>query len=499
MLTTSNPKGKDDRASRLFVAIVLGALVLLSMLAFLTLLPPQGEFLLRTLSIVFMCFVIYRVGLTRVMFGTEKRVLDLCIILSCLFLSAGPVLDFLVAPGEGGIVGTVLSALANSIDYATIYAVGTIFLGLLAVVLATSIEVDSPSVMSMLGEKGRPKHLDGYAIRTLVSFVLLVAFYIVVFDITLQWWSVITDTISILVIVISLAVAMMRGSTARLSFDRFLLYIESIDHKYYTKLVKLFHAPGTVLFGVAALLVFYPLSDLGVYLVPYVTNIPNITFQALGSVGHTPLVVFAYGIFVAKGTVMGVFASAAYVLNALAMIMALLLPALFWYRMFMKKTLTLSPLASAAFVAGVVCFLIAPGFSIGRLSENGGQMVGVDIKTNDIGDAPVMVAVLVSLAAGALVWLFARRFPLQLSLVVIGSVMAFLARYMMLYFSDVWSDMLKDALLFFHQLSVSGFLAGFLFICFLAVSVIFYVGSIAAYFYEVWVSLWHEAAHSRRL
>jgi hypothetical protein len=485
-------KKEDDKTARLFVAAVLGTLVILSMLAFLTILPPKGEFLLRTLSIIFMCFVIYRAGLTRAIFGTESQHLDLVIIGTCVFLSLMPVINFLVAPGEGGIVAIVLSALVNSLDYTTIYAIGTGLLLILAVVLALHLPVKSPSVMSMLGEKDHPKHPDGFAIRTLLSFVILVAFYIVMFDITLQWWGVITDTASILFIVTGLGIAMMRGSTSHISFSKFLLYLEGLDNKYYNKLIGLFHAPTTVLFGIAGLLVFYPLSDLGVFLVPYVTNIPNAIFQALSPQTHIPLSVLAYDVFAQNGITSGTFATLAYVLCAIAAIMALFLPAFFWYRAFMKRTLTLSPLISSLFIAGVTCFLIAPAFGMQALSSTNAQLVGVDITSNSLVNSPVIAAVLLAIVTGTITWLLARRFPHLFSLIIILAVIIFLGRYMTLYFGDVWSDLLSNALTFLHTATVNSFLSGFLFLCFLAISAIFYAGAIVVYCYEIGMSVWVE-------
>jgi predicted membrane protein len=63
---------------------------------------------------------------------------------------------------------------------------------------------------------------------------------------------------------------------------------------------------------------------------------------------------------------------------------------------------------------------------------------------------------------------------------------------MLLYFTDVWSDLVSEAISFLQTPALLSFIAGFLFIAFLALSALFYIGALAVYVYEIWVSLWHE-------
>jgi len=475
------------------VLLLLGIITLLSVLSFLQLLPVGGEFVLRVLGITFMFYVLYRARIMYVIFGEERRWANVLLLGTCALASARTLVSALTEPSFDNLVTVVLEALTASIDDATMYAIAGVLFLCLGALFASRLHVRKPSVMAMIGESGLPRTPYQSIVRTILIAILLSAFYIVVFDITLQWWGVILQTASIVIIVGILIGQTLRHPKARISLGDFLLAIEDIDSFYYTKLVRLMHSRATILFGVAALLVFFPLSDLGVFLVPYTLNVPNGAFEQLAEPRlHSPLSALAYESALALGGVEAAAAVVAYVLNAVGAIMVLLLPALLWLRMFRKRTLTLSPLGSAVFIACALCFLLAPAFALERLSETTTTMVGVDIQTRPLTDQPVVAAVLISVAAGIVTYLLARRLTVLVSLVVVLLSLAFLARYVLLYFTDVWNDLLQNALVFLNGAGSVNFIAGALFLSFLAMSVLFYVGALASYLYEVWVSLWHE-------
>ena len=471
---------------------IAGLFAVLSVLSFLTLLPVYGEFLLHLLSVLFLCLLLARSHLSKIIFGEEKPWVCWSILGVCVLLSLHGILTTLLEPLTGGFLYALIGALNNSIDDGVLYGIGIVLIAVLSVVFTLKIKVKAPSVMAMLGEKGEPKHLDAYTIRSIVTFFTVIAFYILVFDILLQWAGIIGGSATIIAIVAVLFTAIIHQSTEHMSFRRFAVFIEDLDERIFGGLIDLFHSRITVFFGVAALLVFYPLSDLGAFVLPYVTNIPNSIILHLPLASHTPLPVLAYRTALSLGGVTGFFAAIAYILDGLAAIMILFMPALFWYRVFTKKTMTISPWASAVFVGSVICFLVAPAMSLARLSETSTTMVGVDVMTHSLTGAPVTIAVILGIIAGVIVWLVARKHPTQVSIAVIGFTLVFLARYMIAYFADVWSSLLQEALAFLHVPSGFGLLDGFLFLCFLAISAIFYIGSLAVYFYEIWVSLWHE-------
>ncbi|MEK6822316.1 MAG: hypothetical protein AABY13_00685, partial [Nanoarchaeota archaeon] len=425
------------KPSKLAVYIMAGVLALLSVLSFLTVLPPLGEFVLRAFAIVFLCILLYYTKIADVLFGVDNKPVTLAIIASCLLLSVRPIIEGLLAPLPSGFLYTLLLSISNSISDVTTYAVGTVVFAVLAVVVTLTITPRAPSVLAMMGEQGRIKRLDGYAIRSVLVFFVLAGFYILVFDIILQWAGIIASSATIIAIIAWLLHTILHPGSAGTTLRKFVLFIESIDESIFGNVVRLFHDRTTVLFGIAALLAFYPLSDLGVFLIPYITNIPN-TLSSTFTLGtHTPLAALAYDAFNA-GYVQGTFASVAYILNALAAVIVLFLPALYWYRMFRKRTLTLTPIASAIFLAGATCFLLAPAFTLGRLSTTDTNLVGVDIMTRPLAGSPIVAAVLFALCVGAATYLLARRFTVQLSLAAIALTLVFLARYMMLYFLDVW-------------------------------------------------------------
>jgi hypothetical protein len=361
----------------------------------------------------------------------------------------------------------------------------------------SGLRIRAPSVLAMLGENGRatgPRRI----VRAAVIFVVLVAFHVLIFDITLQWWNLIIGTAFIIVALGLLIISVVNQRRINLSVKRFLLIIENFEHFLYEHFVGLFQSRRTLLFGIAALLVLYPLSDLAAYLIPYATNIMNSGYDALFAMpNHLPLAPLAYRAF-AIGQTEGILATLVYGLNAIALMLGLMLPAVFWYRMFRKRTLTLSPAAIGTACASAVCFVMAPVFAFGRLSLTGLPFVGVDIMTQEIPIAGLGLVLGIALVVGVLAYLLARRYSTPLSFVVITLALAFFGRYMLLYFTDVWSDLVTEAIGFLQTPALLSFIAGFLFIAFLALSALFYIGALAVYVYEIWVSLWHEHHQRQR-
>jgi hypothetical protein len=489
-------KSADDKREAAIIYSLIGLLGLLSATSYLALLPTAAEFVMHALSIFFIGLMLYRAKLSWVLFGEERTNVTLAIIGVSMLMSVKTILVTLINTTPGGFIQLLLEATQASIGDVGLYALSALLFVVLSVWLS-GLRVKSPSVLDMLGEEGVVTGAKRI-VRAAVIFVTLVAFHVLIFDITLQWWSLIIGTAFIIIAMGLLVLNIVQHEHYNISFKRFLLIIENFEHFIYGHFSALFHKRSTLLFGIAALLVLYPLSDLAAYVIPYVTNIMNSGYSDLFSLpNHLPLAPLAYRAF-AAGRDVGILASLVYGLNAIAIFLGLCLPALFWYRMFRKRTLTLSPIASGVALTAAACAVLAPAFELGRLSLAGLPLVGVDIMTQEVPASGLLLVLALSAAVGMVTYLAAKRYPTQASFVVIALTLAFFGRYMLIYFADVWSELIGAAILFLQQGNLIGFIAGFMFIAFLALSTLFYIGALAVYVYEIWVSLWHEHHESER-
>lgn len=479
---------------KLFIYALLAIVGLLSVASYLAILPPGAQFMMFALSIVFFCFVLYRCDLGRVFFGIKDGQISLAVIFVSLIITVKTGIAVLLSSGVTGFVQVLLEATQRSLDDATVYALGAALLALLSLWFAR-FDVRAPSVLAMIGEKGRARGRH-YLVRAATIFVVLTAFHILVFDITLQWWNIVVGTAFIVATFVLLVLSVVEQQHFHVSFGRFLLIVEHLEDFLYEHFVEMFHRKHTVLFGIAALLVLYPLSDLAAFLIPYTTSIMNSGYAAVfAQPGHVPLAPLAYRAFAASQA-QGTLAVIVYTLNAMALLLGLALPALFWYRMFRKRTLSLSPGAVGLSLAAATTFLLAPAFELGMLSASGLPYVGVDIMTLELPLTGLGLTLALAGLLGVFGYMLAKRHPTQASFMVVVLSLAFFGRYMVLYFSDTWSDLVSAAITFLRTPGLIGLLSGFLFVAFVALSALFYVGALAVYFYEIWVTLWHE--HHKR-
>ena len=118
--------------------------------------------------------------------------------------------------------------------------------------------------------------------------------------------------------------------------------------------------------------------------------------------------------------------------------------------------------------------------------------------TQEIPVTGLLLTLVISAVVGVAGYLLGKRYATQLSLLAIALTLAFFGRYMLLYFTDTWSDLVSSAIFFLQTGGLAGLMSGFLFIAFLALSALFYIGALAVYVYEIWVSLWHEHNKSER-
>ncbi len=373
---------------------------------------------------------------------------------------------------------------------------GFVMLLALAVYFVSRIRIREPSLMNIIEEEGEPPKSPGkFIVRLAIVFLLLNFFYIAVFNLTLEWLGFAIDA-PLLMIAIFFYLLVWLKHHRKFSTDSVIFKVGNFGQDFYTRFISLFNTRRGLLLGLSGMLVLHMLTDIGNFILPYVTGLYSpFYFQEL-TAGHTP--VFGLGALFGSGTaslflsdiskVTGVSAvfklTYLYAANVIAILMIFAAPAFIWYYLFEKKDIDVPGYLLAVFFGSFICFVTAPAFRIGRI--NLPQLVGVDIMTQSILSShayaeTTVIAVSIAVAAATLLIAASRRHRPKLIIAALVITLYYFGRYIYFFFMDIGSYYVRIVA---GNLSIGEYFLGFYFFIFLALTIIFYVGGFFSFIYE---------------
>ena len=353
-----------------------------------------------------------------------------------------------------------------------------------------------PSLLDVLRNAGPPpdSHRKLCA-RAMLVFLLLVFFYVAVFNLTMEWLALAIDA-PLIVVAIFFYLMVWLKHHRRFNAEGFIYRVGSFGEGFYRRFISLFHSRDGLLLGISGMLVLHLLTDLGVFMVPYLTGLTDTMYLGELGAGHMPVLsindLFSAEkeslLFIDLAASSGIYASASlvflYFMNLIGMVTAFLGPALIWYLAFVRRPMALSRSLLGLFYGSMLCLLLVPAFSLGRISS--GSLVGVDVQTHSVAaqGLPVEWVALASLACIASVYLASRNSFLE-RLAARGAVLIvllFFAAYIYNYFVDI--------IRYYYSSLAALYAAGELVFAsclglMLAATVVFYAGGLVAYTVEL--------------
>lgn len=319
--------------------------------------------------------------------------------LSVLLLHGNSTISLTAMPT--GHNGMMLMYYNSILQYAPVIQKVSLILGvgiLLAVSIyaAYRIPIRKRSVLGVLKEEGNPT-----PVRVFWVFIILMGFFVMVFNLLFEWMTITNDAPLIAVAVVVLG-AMFFFSNIHLGFDEMIETLGNIGDDLYGKVLHLFMDSKTILLGISGFLVLHLLTDVGNYVAPSIFGWYETIYVRTTGGSHEPL----YSLISASMTadmVQNALTVAAYVLSTVGIILLLSLPAVIWYKIFrIRSTGSHEHLPDwkgwqVGLILGcITVFLIAPVFSFSALRE--AEIIGVNLTTQplDVSRAGVALA-----AAGA--------------------------------------------------------------------------------------------------
>jgi hypothetical protein len=372
---------------------------------------------------------------------------------------------------------------------------GMLILMYVAFRYATKLRIAQPSLMHVIKEEGVPP--ASYAKRLsrfLIIFALLNFFFLAVFNLTIEWLGVAVDD-SLIVLAVFFYLLLWLKYHNNFDPESLIFKIGNVGEEFYESFVKLFHSSAGILLGVSGMLVLHLLTDIGIFILPYITGLSESIYLAgneamhrplIGLIGHTGL------LFSDMNQVLGmadkISIAILYALNIIGISMLMLAPAYIWYLLFSKRPMEVPAWVIALFYAGLLTLVLAPAFSLGRMSSD--LLVGVDITTQSILDTLIFqpsLPVIAALVAGAAVILLSMSQYLKDKLIT-GAMVTSIAGfgiYAYLFLMDTSSYFVRSILQNIHAGQI--IIASYMLVLF-SMTLVFYVGGYFMYVYEIYRS-----------
>ena len=351
--------------------------LLLDLLGFLSLLPPDIEFFDKIIAWSLMALLLYSAKLSKVFFGVRDKQFDTWLIVS-YFLFV--IKDMLLVIYEVSLHDPYYAPLYNLIiQHAGEIQFGSFVLGaisLLAIsIYATRyIPIRKPSLLNVIGEEGATTNEWKKTWRYVRIFFVLNAFFVIVFNLAIEWIALLEDDIIAIASIALLihVVLRLRQKKKTINKHTLLFTIGEPIEKFYVKFIKLLQSKEKVFLVLSGMLIMHLLTDILVFIVPLIFggNVPDFS---------TPGVLHTSMVELIKSDLTH---TLLYALNIFAIVALMIAPAIIWYLIYTERKERVPIWLTLPFLISLATFYFSPAFVIKSIVSL--NFIGVDIGTQAI-------------------------------------------------------------------------------------------------------------------
>lgn len=457
----------------------LVALILLNIFDFFHLLPGDLDYIKKIISWTLIAYLFYKLDIPRILFGAGEKSqthhdINVLIIISYLLLAFKKFTASIIMLPEESLMFRgffeFIRANAAIMEMFTFIMGSTVLLAL-SCYMAVRCDIGKKSFMGIIYEAGEaPRHIGKVLVRGITIFLVLTSFFILLFDFVIEWLAIAVDApLAMFAIFFYLFYIIRRHK--KWDAQSFLYKMGNFGEDFYRRFISLFFERKTVFTAVTGILVLHLLSDIGSFIIPFITGFfKPVYFQFVDPSLHQNIyslmvsdLSISYSIL-ARLAVIGT-----YFLNIIAIILLLFLPAYIWYKLFRKEQITVSRIWLALFFASFSAILISPVFKLTSLYMP--WIVGVDIQTsNAVYPAAAAVTALAIFGFAMLASLFplAKRILIVLFLLIMN---IFFASYVYYFFISIAKYYIQAVIFLAER---SQYVTAFYFLIFFSIIMIFY-------------------------
>ena len=490
-----------------FEEFILVTLIVLDVLDFTEILPGDADYIKKIISWTVLSFVLFHVSITKVILGRRQRIVDIALIVSFFLLILKDMVGFANAAFieiQGTFVTDLYAYIIqhNQLFEVQFFLVGIILLTIISIYLAINEEVFSPSFLAIIHfHPSKSKNLFKILGRAIMTNLTLLAFFIIIFNLMMEWLAIAVDAL-IIVMTILFIIFLLIKHKERITPPKLMYDITESSEKFYEKFINLFHYKKTILLGISGMLILHILTELGNFLVPYITGIHDAIYFGNFYEGHYPLFNIipseTKSLFQMQAAALPlqsqIVIAAGMILNIIAVLYLILLPTFIWLHMFKHRKLALMQIPQLNLnkfhifmgTVSILFFLMRPSFVFASLRIPG--LIGVDIQTQFLNLSDIIPILEFSLFIGISMVLLSLPFRNLPKKIILTTTLAFFSYYIYLFFSTTVIYYLTTIQEWIST-TISIYLA-----VFLAINVLFYTIGMCAFFIELYVrrELWFE-------
>jgi hypothetical protein len=459
-------------------------LLFIEVLDFFAIIPPELEFLEKSLSLIAMPYLFYKVSITRVIFGRRERFFDAAIVISWALISINKIVGFAISVSEERILSSnIYTAIAQNfyiIEKAGFIA-GVVLLLVVSFLLIHE-PVERRCLMQIIHEQKKVRDWKHLLPRFFIIYLVLLAAYLLVYNFAIEWLASTVDAPLMMVVLLAYLVLIVKHGS-KLSTSKFLNDVSEKSEEFYERFITLFHDKKTVLVALTGILVLHLLVDIGHFIIPYVTGIMYTWYFAQMGPGHMPLFGRMTGDLSLSASFFQQFSVVCvYILNIVAILLLFIAPAYLWWCLYTKRHIY-PPRIQWLFFGSMVVFLLMPVFSMAKIDNK--MLMGVDMTTNQIaylGNVSWML--LAALGVMGIFWLLERKNPHRTAKIAFGVALLYFAYYIYLFFADVSKRYIEGVVASAHS---GQYFVSLHLLLFLTITIAFYVTGFLVFAYKAFV------------
>jgi len=481
------------------VLLILVAIKFLDIFGFF---PTDAGYIEKIISWTCMAYLLYKASLSDIFFGNKSIKLDIAIIFAYFMLLFKDLIEVARLSIDSAYFLKPLYRflLKNYQAYeVSTFFIGAILLLIIAIYVALKLEIKGPSIMHILHEDGTPtRSVSKTFVRFLSSYLILCGFFIIVFNLIMEWLTIAIDTPLVLIVVFAYIFILLKHHE-KFHVDSFLFKVGDITDSFYEEFVKFFQHKSLILFAISGMLILHSMTEIGAFTFPALTGTDNEMYgESLDSGAHRvifnmiPTTLSFFGKEVKEPSL---FAESVenesftrsieiwflYFLNIFALISLLFIPGLLWYRIFKRGTYAPNKLLVALFFASLAAFAVNPVFHLESLKDK--TIVGVDIQTSVLNFDQIFSAFALAVIIFFLIFYLYDEIREYL---ITGSILvsvAFFAKYIFLFFNSIVTYYIQYISILLKENNIA---AAVQFIVFMIILLVFYVFGLFTFLFELW-------------
>jgi len=466
--------------------IILITLIYLNIIEFFEVIPPVLNYTKKIISWIALGTLLYHASPTKIFFGQKNKSLDITLILTYfLFVTKNLVSYSKIAHemSRGSLRNFYQFILNNSLFFEnTLIKIGLILLVFLSLFMTFKLEVKAPSTLNIIHNSGKIKKDIIHILTRFISILFVIfGFFFIVFNLMMEWLAMAIDAPLLMVGIGAYFIFAIRYKHL-IKTSKIIFNLGNMGEHFYEKFVELFQSKKIYL-GIIGMLVLHLLTDIGTFIIPYLTSLHNELYFEQFSRIHYPLI-YLFNIEKTALTLTQIpQLLIIYILNVLGLLFFLTIPAIIWKKLSDNSTIKIPKIISVLFYTSIPIFFFTPLFSIQKLGET--SLRGIDILTKRIiqnTNYSLESVLILGLILGiiSLIITNTKKRPL-LDLLTFFITSGFFGWYLFLYSTDLIS----------YYIESLNFLIGYseyLLVIFMGLSIfytiIFYLGGFLLYLYN---------------